>query len=541
VSPRTVKVKIMQPFHCSVKPFIIAAEKDCVLGFEPATEFLPAARQKSGINLVHDTVSYKADDTWLLPPADKGDGLMKSFYLGIDVSKGYADFVIIDQHKKPVIKNFQLDDTFDGHSRLYQILDRFLAKHQSATVYAGVESTGGYENNWYNTLTKLQASLNIKTARLNPLAVFSNSRADLKRNTTDKISAQNVAEYLVAHAEKVSYEQHDQMASLRKQWSFIQMLTKQCTQLLNQLNSLLYTANPELLSFCRDGVSSWVLKLLLKYPTAAKLKKARASSLSKIPYVSMQRAQQLIANAKRSVASEHDPISAQLISATVGQILHLKKTIASQNALMADQCQLPEVDLLKTFIGIGDSSAIGLILEIQSVTRFRNVKKLAAFWGLHPVYKISGDGSGGFRMSKKGRKQPRRILFTVALSAIEHNPVIKQLYQYQLKCGRKKMDAIGICMHKILRVIYGMLKNNTAFDPRIDKANKQRMIPTKTAIAKNGKERRYQGYDAVAPVSRRQRKKRMEREQSHSVNDTKCGISAPVPIAAIIAKTMDNL
>ena len=43
---------------------------------------------------------------------------MKSFYLGIDVSKGYADFVIINQQKKTVVENFQLDDTFDGHSRL---------------------------------------------------------------------------------------------------------------------------------------------------------------------------------------------------------------------------------------------------------------------------------------------------------------------------------------------------------------------------------------------------------------------------------------
>ena len=28
----------------------------------------------------------------------------------------------------------------------------------------------------------------------------------------------------------------------------------------------------------------------------------------------------------------------------------------------------------------------------------------------------------------------------------------------------KKMAAIGLCMHKILRIIYGMLKNNQAYD-----------------------------------------------------------------------------
>ena len=43
-------------FLLSVKPIIIAEEKGCVLGSEPVAEFLPSARFKSGINLVHDTV-----------------------------------------------------------------------------------------------------------------------------------------------------------------------------------------------------------------------------------------------------------------------------------------------------------------------------------------------------------------------------------------------------------------------------------------------------------------------------------------------------
>lgn len=466
---------------------------------------------------------------------------MKSFYLGIDVSKGYADFVIIDQHKKTVVENFQLDDTFEGHSQMYEIVNRFLADHPQATLYAAVESTGGYENNWYNELTKFQASLNIQSARLNPLAVVHNSKADLKRNGTDKISARSVAEYLVAHPEKVLYQQQDTLAGLRKQWGFIRMLTKQCTQIINQLHSLLYTAQPQLLGFCRDGIPAWMLKLLLQYPTAAELKKARAKSVAKIPYVSMQRAQQLIADAKRSVASATDPVTAQLVSATAGQVLHLKKTIASQTDMMAAQCDLPEVQQLKTFPGIGDTSAIGLMIEIQSAARFKTVKKLASFWGIHPVYKISGDGTGAFKMSKQGRVQPRRILFTVALSAIEHNPVIKALYQYHLAQGRAKLDAIGICMHKILRIVFGMLKNNTAFDPKIDTANRLRMISTKPIDPKKDRNRRFQGYDPKAPISRRQNKKRLEREQSQSVNNTKSGIRAPVPIANIISDMLLKL
>ena len=466
---------------------------------------------------------------------------MASFYLGIDVSKGYADFVILNKLKQPVVENFQLDDTFQGHSRLYEILVQFLADHQKSVLYAGVESTGGFENNWYQTLISFQALLPIKTARLNPLGVLHNSKADLKRNKTDKISARSVSEYLISHSEKVRYQQEDQLAGLRKQWGFHQTLTKQCTQFVNQLHSLIYTANPELLIFCRDEMPTWVMKLLLRYPTADRLAKAHAKTVAKIPYVTLERAQTIIAAAKNSVASSADAVTAQLIIATATQILQLKKTIADQTDLMAANCNLPQIKLLKTFVGIGDTLAIGLMIEIQNIARFKNVKKLASFWGVHPVYKISGDGSGAFKMSKQGRSQPRRLLYLVALTAIVHNPVIKSLYEYQVQQGRERMDAIGICMHKILRIIYGMLKNNTAFDPLIDQANRKRTMQAQKSSAQKNKDRRFQSYDTGAPVSRRQNKKRMEREQSQSVNNTKCGISAPVPLATIIAGLLDKL
>jgi len=40
----------------------------------------------------------------------------------------------------------------------------------------------------------------------------------------------------------------------------------------------------------------------------------------------------------------------------------------------------------------------------------------------------------------------------------------------------EKMAAIGLCMHKILRIIYGMLKHNRAFDPEIDWKNRGKRL-----------------------------------------------------------------
>jgi hypothetical protein len=49
---------------------------------------------------------------------------------------------------QPAIDSFQLDDTYTGHRTLYGILEAFFKNHTDATIY--VESTGGYENNWFS-------------------------------------------------------------------------------------------------------------------------------------------------------------------------------------------------------------------------------------------------------------------------------------------------------------------------------------------------------------------------------------------------------
>ena len=456
---------------------------------------------------------------------------MQTYYLGIDASKGYADFTILNHHKDIVLKNFQLDDTFAGQSCLYEKLCNFYKEHPQSIIYAAIESTGGYENNWYNFLFKAKDKLNLKVTRLNPYGVSNHSKAELNRITTDKISAKNVAEYLISHPNKASYGQKNELAPLKKQWGFIKMLSKQSTQLFNELESMLYIANPELLIYCKNGVSDSILHILQRYPTAAHLSRAKVSSIAKTPYVSHKRAESIVSKAKKSVASSTDEITAQVIMSMVNQILILKKNIASQIEIMIKHYSVPEIDLLKTFIGISDYSAVGLLIEIERADRFSHVKKLSSFFGLHPVYKISGDGIGGFRMSKRGRKEPRRILYMVTLTAIRCNPVIREIYQKHVAKGVHKMAAIGICMHKILRIIYGMLKNNTPFNPEIDRKNREKMTAVSKKKIREDKNRRFQEFDPNAPISRRQHKRRMERKLSHSDNITKFGIIASVPLS----------
>ena len=438
---------------------------------------------------------------------------MKTYYLGCDVSKGYADFVILDSNKKIVENNFQLDDTFNGHNQLYQILTDFYKQNPSSSILSAVESTGGYENNWFNTFAKLGEVLNLSVVRLNPLGVNYSQKANMNRAITDEISAYNIAEYLINHQSKIEPNTKSYYSSIRKQWVFVKLLVKQRVQLLNQLESIVYTANTEVLTYCKHSTPNWLLLVLKQYPTAKRLAKANVFSLVKIPFVSREKAEILIAKAKLSISSSNDQTTETIIKATVGQILQLAKVIAYHEKLMSESCNIPEVKILESFNGIGAYSAVGLLLEIGAVERFASSKKLASFFGLHPTLKNSGDGRAASRMSKKGRREPRVILFNIARTSITYNPLIKEIYEKHVKRGMPKMAALGVVMHKILRIVFGMLKNKQSFDPTIDRKNQEKCEPKKE-VEKISKARRYQSYDTQAPVSRRQGSKRKEEKKS---------------------------
>lgn len=455
---------------------------------------------------------------------------MSNFYLGSDVSKGYADFIILDEHKNVCEKHFTLDDTASGHQQLYHILQSFFEKHALAVIYAAVESTGGYENNWYQTLTSFSTVWPIKTARLNPRGVRHHTQASLKRTSTDKISATTIAEYQINYPEVIHYDQQDEFKSMKRLYTAFRMFVKVKTQMLNQMETLLYTANPELIQYRKDNTPKWLLRLLADYPVADDLASASIEDIAKIPYVSVKRAENIIAAAKESVASATDSPTQVIMKALVNQILELDRSIQTLKKEAATFVNVPEIALITSIKSIGVMSAVGLYIELGGcIAKFSRAKELSAFWGLHPLIKDSGDGSKVYKMSKQGRKMPRSILFMAVLNGIQNDPFIQKIYHRELKKGKCKMSAIGVCMHKLARVVFGILKNKTPFDPDIDRKNQNRSKAKKENKSNMTEARRFQMEDQHAPISRRQNKKRKEREQSQSELVTVCEINVPAP------------
>lgn len=81
-----------------------------------------------------------------------------NLYVGADISKGYADFCVMDG-KGQVRQEVQLDDTRRGHDRMSGLIEE-LSKEvaDEEELLVGMEATGGMEANWMQLFENLGCS-----------------------------------------------------------------------------------------------------------------------------------------------------------------------------------------------------------------------------------------------------------------------------------------------------------------------------------------------------------------------------------------------
>lgn len=398
-------------------------------------------------------------------------------FLGIDVSKGYADFGLFNFDKQQLGKSYKCYDNADGHTKMLKRIKVDMAKNNLTMIICGVESTGGYENNWYHDLREREAQ-GIEVYRLNPRGVKHQGASKLVRTVTDEVSAKLIALQLIEnHQEIRSYAKPSiELSQARSFYRTIIDAQKKKTAWNNQLEKLLYTAFPELLTFKNKGLNQWTYRLLSKYEGRENLARKNKSTLLKIKGLSEETVILLKQKAKESIGVE-SPFLIRAIKQHAGNIIHLEKQIKADKIYLEKNYQSPQVDLISSSIaGIGKYTAIGIMMEVEEVSRFASASKMAAYFGVHPQFKASGDSQGKARMSKQGSSAYRCTIYQAARGVIMHNPYFKEIYAAHRAKGRGHGCTMGILMHKLTKIIFGMLKSNTPFDYRINKQHIDRTI-----------------------------------------------------------------
>lgn len=157
---------------------------------------------------------------------------------------------------------------------------------------------------------------------------------------------------------------------------------------------------------------------------------------------------------------------------TTAQLITLLEQQIEQYRLAATQLIQGHEVLSKTYSliigikGIANASAIQIMGELMALPEGLNVKQWVAYAGLDPRQFESGSSVlKKPRLSKAGNKYIRQALYMPALVASCSEPNVKAYYLHLIEDnGLKKLQALCAVMRKLLHAIYGVLKNQEAFD-----------------------------------------------------------------------------
>ena len=126
-------------------------------------------------------------------------------------------------------------------------------------------------------------------------------------------------------------------------------------------------------------------------------------------------------------------------------------------------------NLLLSVVGVGETLAASLLVEMPEPGVLRRSGAMVAYAGLNPSQHRSGTSiDRPTRISKVGNATLRSSLYMPALSAMRYNPAITALVARLKNAGRLKPKQIVVAaMRKLLVICFGVLKTGKPFDPAV--------------------------------------------------------------------------
>lgn len=121
--------------------------------------------------------------------------------------------------------------------------------------------------------------------------------------------------------------------------------------------------------------------------------------------------------------------------------------------------------LLTSIKGIGDKTALLLLIATNNFKNFKNDKALSKYFGVAPRLYHSGNKKISLGKCRTSKSFIRSVLYVCSWSAMKYNAQCKALYERIVEKGKsKKLALIAVC-NKLLRQAFGIIKNQNGYQP----------------------------------------------------------------------------
>ena len=397
-------------------------------------------------------------------------GLKGSFdgFVGIDVSKDKFDACGITGGE---VKLFQFSATMDRKG--FEKLKGHLAAASISSILIGMESTASYHVNLFSYLV----SEGYKVLLINPLLISNYVKMQLRKTKTDKKDAVVIAQFLLTNGDTLIQRATPSLISdLRDLSRQRESLVDEMTAVKIEIKRLLNITFPELEHMVGIFTKS-ILKLLQQYPSAFALRDADLGQLSRMLIADSYGrkreafAAELIKAAHSSISSK-SPAKEMILKQKIALLLHLEdalQEITSMLIEMSRKLMEEDINIMTSIRGIGDKTAANFLVEMGGdINQFERSGKIIAMAGLDPAVYQSGKHEGRGRITKRGNRHLRRVIWMMTTRVIHYSDVFKAYYLKRRKEGLPYKMAVLATAHKLIRVVYAMLKQRTTFCPVVN-------------------------------------------------------------------------
>jgi transposase len=143
------------------------------------------------------------------------------------------------------------------------------------------------------------------------------------------------------------------------------------------------------------------------------------------------------------------------------------------------QTMQEEVKLLTSIKGIGKATAEKMLIWAGDLLHNDPSKNIASYLGVSPSIYQSGKKSHSRGIGRTTLPDLRATLYVCSWSAVRYNLPCKAIYERMIAKGKCKKVALIAVVHKLVKQMYGVLKNNKDFINEI--------LPNLTSLVPNEK------------------------------------------------------
>jgi transposase len=389
---------------------------------------------------------------------------MGKLYVGIDVSKDRSSANGIDEHGR---SSFEMSSDMDstGFAELLKAIEYNSDVYEN--VVAAMESTACYHINLFSFLS----AKGIETVVINPLLIANFAKLSLRKTKTDKKDASTIAHFILAHKDSVRQLAVSQdLQDIRDMARERESLCHQISATKVEIRRLLHTTFPELESMC-NPFSKVMLHLIQRFPSARLVSVSKPNMIGKTlkekPCNCRIRftPSELINRARKSIATV-SPGKEIILSGKIDTLLHLQKRLNEITKVLTKYCEssiIEDLKIVTSINGISNNTATTLLAEIGSIDNYASHKNLIAFAGIDPTVYQSGKYEGASKISKRGNRHLRRVIWIMTVNVIQHNSVFRKYFFKKKNEGQPFKKAVFATAHKLVRVIFAMLTHRTYF------------------------------------------------------------------------------